>query len=364
MGTGGELHCNPPHGRSQRRHSSACDKNASTGFGDEERLDTPCDVSASPTGERWPLTQSHEETYRSPSFTGCSGLPDNNVADQRENIATNTRSSHDEAREPQLYPLQIEQKVGTKSKTLVVRPKQTCGFGCSESDKLSTGAVDVLPKANDEYASLLVHEKVSTAAEGAGAGAAGVEAGIELRTERNSSSRDQSEGCRGRRAEEADNAQNELIAREETTGRTPGIRSLPKSTESPRPAGGGAGNEPRSSTTTKIGRALARPTCGCRNGSGTAKDAKVDQQSKDDGGVGRRGVDGAAESTSFQFSTPELVGSVLAVREPLSVRRQTQLLPESQPHRQQPDPLPRHQWLQQRRGASDDQDDQSECTVS
>ncbi|CAM9382217.1 unnamed protein product [Ectocarpus sp. 12 AP-2014] len=185
---------------------------------------------------------------------------------------------------------------------------------------------------------------------------------MELRTERKSSSRDQSEGSRGRRAEEIDNAQNEPIASEETTtGRAPGIRSLPISTESPRPAGGGAGNEPRSS---ELGRTRARPTCGCRSGSGTGKDAKIDQQSKDDGGVGGRGVDGAVESTSFQFPTPELVGSVLAVREPLSVRRQTQLLPKFQPHRPQPDPLPRHQWLQQRRGASDDQDNQSECTVS
>lgn len=366
MGTGGELPRSPPHGRSQRRYSSACDKNASTGFGGEDRLDTLCDVSASPTGERWPLTQSDKETYRSPSFTGCSGLLDNKVADERENIATNSRSAHDGAREPQLYPHQIEQKVGTKPKTLVVHPKQTGGYGCSESDKLYTGAVDALPKADDEFASLVVHEKASTAAEeaGAGAGADEVEAGMEHRTERKPSSRDQSEASRGRRAEEIDNAQNEPIASEETTGRTPGIRSLPISTESPRPAGGGAGNKPRSSTATELGRTRARPTCGCRSGSGTGKDAKIDQQSKGDGGVGGRGVDGAAESTSFQFPTPELVGSVLAVREPLSVRRQTQLLPKSQPHRQQPDPLPRHQWLQQRRGASDDQDDQSECAVS
>ncbi|CAN0021018.1 unnamed protein product [Ectocarpus sp. 12 AP-2014] len=357
VGTGGELPCSPPHGRSQRRHSSACDKNASTGFEGEDRLDTLCDVSASPTGERWPLTHSDKETYRGPPFTGCSGLLDNNVADERENIATNARSAHDGAREPQLYPHQIEQKVGTKPKTLVVHPKQTGGLDCSDSDKLYAGALDAFPRANDEFASLIVHEKGPTAAEE-------VEAGMELRTERKLSSRDQSEVSRGRRAEEIDNAQNEPIASGETTGRAPGIRSLPISTESPRPAGGGAGNEPRSSTATELGRTRARRTCGCRSGSGTDKDAKLDKQSKDDGGVGGRGVDGAAESTSFQFPTPELVGSVLAVREPLRVRRQTQLLPKSQPHRPQPDPLPRHQSLQQRRSASDDQDDQSECTVS
>ncbi|CAM9597476.1 unnamed protein product [Ectocarpus sp. 4 AP-2014] len=364
VGTGGKLPCSPPHCRSQRRHSSACDKNASTMFGGEDRLDTLCDVSASPTGERWPLTQSDKETYRGPSFTGCSGLLDNNDADERENIATNARSAHDGVTEPQLYPHHIEQKVGTKPKTLVVHPKQTGGFGYSESDKLYTGAVDALPKADDEFASFIVHEKASTAAEEAGVGVEEVDAGMERRSERRSSSRGQSEVSRGRRAEKIDNAQNEPIASEETTGRTPGIRSLPISTEAPRPAGGGAGNEPRSSTATKLGRTRARPTCSCRSGSGTGKDAKIDQQSKDDGGVGGREVDGAAESTSFQFPTPELVGSDLAVREPLSVRRQTQLLPKSQPHRQQPDPFPRHQWLQQRRGASDDQDDQSECTVS
>ena len=86
--------------------------------------------------------------------------------------------------------------------------------------------------------------------------------------------------------------------------------------------------------------------------------------------AGRRG--GAAPlskaSSPFQFSTPDLLKTVLAVRGTVSARRQQQQQPQllagSPPHHQQADSLDRQPSFQQRRAANEDQDDRSECTVS
>ncbi|CAM9762884.1 unnamed protein product, partial [Hapterophycus canaliculatus] len=67
---------------------------------------------------------------------------------------------------------------------------------------------------------------------------------------------------------------------------------------------------------------------------------------------------------AIQFSTGELDGGALAAREPVSVRRQSQLLGECQPLRRQPETCIQRQSLQQRPSASDNQDNESECTLS
>lgn len=274
-----------------------------------------------------------------PLYTRCSSSSSTGkFADESENIITEMRPSDGGNREERtnidgLSPRltnpqhQAEQEGGADQISVVSRTKPAGGVGCSKQEQiLSAGATPgPFRETGNSSTSLADHEKESADA------TAGRASGGKLLTERRTKDYHSNEDAGpGHTTKGAANAPNKPAADDQNAG-----RRVDDACSIPRP---------------------------------TSADAALVPSRIRSGGVAASPASKAP--IPFQFATPELMNTVLAGRGTVGARRQqqqrSQVLTESRPHHQQTEPLvlARQPSFQQRRSASEDQDDRSDCTLS
>lgn len=315
MEAGREPPYSPPCASNRGRGYSAGSNTASlAGCCDDEHFGTSGDFPARPREQPPSPSRCQNEACPRPgciSYSLSSGVE---PADGKENIAETRPSSGErtEATNVRDAPLllasshQVGQEKGAETRMATCLSKSTGEVGCFEQ------VLDPLGETMENSAVRATHGREGVVAVPAAGG------------QSSASGHDCSEDAAGGSAKGTNHAPLRPAAHNETAGRRLDTSSMPRS---------------------KIGLAPAK----ARRGGGAALLSKA--------------------PTQFQFSTPDLVKTVLAVRGTVSARRQQQQQPQllagPLSHHQQTEPLDRHPSFQQRRTAStEDQDDRSECTAS
>lgn len=321
---------------SRNSRSSAFSNTVAAGCSGKERLGTAGFVSVR-TGEvPGSPPQCQNEACLHPLCVRCSSPSTGEFAEERESIPSEMRpldggtqeqrTKTDEPSPRLAHPHQAEHEGGVDQTPVVSRTKPTGGVGCSEQEQMLSagGALGPFREPGGTSASLGTHEEAVVAAAADRADGRG-----KLVAEWSTNDYHPSEGII---TKEAAITSNKSTAGDENAGSRADTCSIP------------------------------RPT--------SADAALVPAKTR------RRGAAASLSSKApipFQFATPELMSTVLAVRGTVGARRQqqqqqqrSQVLPESRPNHQQTQPLSlvRQPPFQQRRNASEDQDDRSECTVS